>query len=103
MGNFFATVVSGDSGASLGFWVSKKKMGGTLNDNSEIGVGDDQQQTAAYIFDMLIGLSSAARQTDLTFLAYLLEMAGSEASRVAETKNARGKSAASPRAKRASR
>jgi hypothetical protein len=35
---------------------------------------------------MLIGLSSAARQTDLTFLAYLLEMAGSEASRVSEGK-----------------
>jgi hypothetical protein len=57
-----------------------------LNDNSNLTGGDDQQQTAAYIFDMLIGLSSAARQTDLTFLAYLLEMAGSEASRVSEGK-----------------
>lgn len=81
----------------------RKRMGEALNDNSEISVGDDQQQTAAYVFDMLIGLSSAARQTDLTFLAYLLEMAGSEASRVAEGKNSKGKSAPSPRAKRAAR
>ncbi len=45
---------------------------------------DDARQTAAYIFDMLIGLSSVARETDLMMLAYLLEMAGSEASRIAE-------------------
>ena len=74
-----------------------------MNDKSEISIGDDQQQTAAYIFDMLIGLSSAARQTDMTFLAYLLEMAGSEASRVAEGKNSSGKPAPSPRARRAAR
>lgn len=59
-----------------------------MNDNTDITTGDDQQQTAAYIFDMLIGLSAAARQTDLTFLAYLLEMAGSEASRIAENPGA---------------
>jgi hypothetical protein len=73
-----------------------------LNDNSNLSVGDDQQQTAAYIFDMLIGLSSAARQTDMTFLAYLLEMAGSEASRVSEGK-APTPSAERPASKRAAR
>ena len=44
---------------------------------------EERRQTAGYIFDMLIGLTSVARETDLTYLAYLLEMAGSEASHIA--------------------
>jgi|GEM_PF-5440010 len=77
-----------------------REQGKTLDDKTKTEFGDDQQQTAAYAFDMLIGLTSAARQADLTFLAYLLEMAGSEASRVAERKNSDGAPVSRPRAKK---
>lgn len=51
------------------------------------GAGNaDQAEVAAYIFDMLSGLGAMARKADLVFLAYLLEMAASEAARVAERK-----------------
>ena len=42
-----------------------------------------RKEAAAYIFEMTTGLSKVARQADLMFLAYLLEITGDEAARAA--------------------
>lgn len=54
-----------------------------MTKKSCMSADEERRQTAGYIFDMLIGLTTVARETDLTYLAYLLEMAGSEASHIA--------------------
>lgn len=42
-------------------------------------------ETARYMFEMLSGLSIVARNANMMFLAYLLEIAGSEAARLAQS------------------
>jgi hypothetical protein len=44
----------------------------------------DQQQTAAYIMDVALGLRGLAKQADLSFLTYLLDMTVHEAMQQSE-------------------
>ncbi len=49
----------------------------------DIQVPENREETAAYLFDLLTAMRGVAREADLVFLSYLIEMAASEASRIA--------------------
>lgn len=59
-------------------------MSGQKLDPANADAPGTEKETARYVFDMLVGLSAIARKNDLVFLGYLIEMAASEAARVAE-------------------
>lgn len=50
----------------------------------DIEAPDNKEDAAAYLFDLLIAMRGVARDADLIFLSYLIEMAASEASRIAK-------------------